>query len=305
MDFFTFIHTPNPTKVRIIEREQNEDEPRLLDTTIGRIVPLLLIAPDRAESELEASVKKLFDEGGSGNQTEQGDSAWVGQDTNIQLVDEATDTAIEDVALVQLRHQGKRKSMIMDASGASHPPKKLREDHGTPSGTSVGGKSRSAIKRLLAGAVLNVELGVAAIPTLPFMTASVSSTPEREGGDHNDYVAGLNLRATVAPPRFVISLDSSHQSGTNVMEAKVHSLVRSSVPIMTTATTITSTVDPVLVAKVKLVEPSLFCAESASAGGTDPTTGAFSDLTGSDFLVGAIRIVINPDADLQKTYVPK
>ncbi|GKC93185.1 hypothetical protein Tco_1158627, partial [Tanacetum coccineum] len=98
---------------------------------------------------------------------------------------------------------------------------------------------------------------------------------------------------------------SSHHSGTNVMEAKVHSLVRSYVPIMTTATTITSTVDPVLVAKEKLVEPSLFCVESASAGGTDPTTGAFSDLTSSDFLVGAICIVINPDADLQKTYVPK
>ncbi|GJU83721.1 hypothetical protein Tco_1286086 [Tanacetum coccineum] len=36
-----------------------------------------------------------------------------------------------------------------------------------------------------------------------------------------DFMAGLNLRAIRAPPRFVISSDSSHHSGTNVAEAKV------------------------------------------------------------------------------------
>ncbi|GKE20060.1 hypothetical protein Tco_1431572 [Tanacetum coccineum] len=40
----------------------------------------------------------------------------------------------------------------------------------------------------------------------------------------------------------------------------------------------------------------------SSAGGTDPTMGVFSDLTGSDFLIGAIRIVIKLDIDLQKVY---
>ncbi|GJX76670.1 hypothetical protein Tco_0323481 [Tanacetum coccineum] len=230
---------------------------RLLDTTIGRIVPLLPVAPDRAGSELEASVEKLFDEGGSGNQTEQEDSTEGGQDDNIQPVVEAADTAVEDVAPVQPRRQRKRKYVIMD----------------------TGGKSRSAIKRLLAGAVLNVEVGVAAIPTLPFVTASVSTTPERENGDHTDSVAELNLHTIGAPPRFVISSDSSHHSGTNVAEAEVDSFVRSSVPIITTVTTITSTVDPTSVAKEKLVEPSPFCAGSSSAGGNDPTTGVFSDLT--------------------------
>ncbi|GKC00983.1 hypothetical protein Tco_0987119 [Tanacetum coccineum] len=303
MDIFAFIYTPDPTKVRVVERERNEDEPRLLDTTFGRTISLLLVAPDHAESELEVCVERLFDEGGSGNQTKQGDSVGGGKDADIQPVIETTDIIVEDVAPVQPRRQGKRKSMIVDAGGASHPPKKLREDHGTPSGISVGGKSRSAIKRLLARAVLNAEVGIAAIPTLPFVTPSVSSTPEREGGDHIDSVARLNLRATGAPPRFVISSDSSHHSGTNVMEAEVDSLVRSFVPIMTTATTITSMVDPVSVAKEKPVEPSLFCIDSSSAGGIDPTTGVFSDLTGSDFLVGVIRTIINPDADLQKIYV--
>ncbi|GKB33520.1 hypothetical protein Tco_0872921, partial [Tanacetum coccineum] len=89
---------------------------------------------------------------------------------------------------------GKRKSVAVDAGRASHPPKKLREDHGTLTGTSISGKSHSAIKRLLAGAVLNAEVRVAAIPTLPFVTASVSSTPERETRDHTDSMVEPNLR---------------------------------------------------------------------------------------------------------------
>ncbi|GJU83560.1 hypothetical protein Tco_1285925 [Tanacetum coccineum] len=266
---------------------------------------LLPVAPDRAESELEASVEKLFDEVSSGNQTEQGDSAKGGQDANIQLSVEVADTAVEDVALVQPRRQGKRKSVIVDAGGASHPPKKLKEVHGTPSRTSVGGKSRPLLQRLLAGAVLNVEARVEAIPTLSFVTTSVSTTPEREGEDHTDSVARPNLRTIRAPQRFVISSDSSHHSGANVAEAKVDSLVKSSVLVMTTTTNITPTVDLTSVAKEKLIEPSSLFAGSYSAGGTDATMGGFSDLTGSDFLVGGICTVIDPDTDLQKVYVPQ
>nr|GFC70217.1 hypothetical protein [Tanacetum cinerariifolium] len=66
MDIFAFTHTPNPTKVRVVEREQNKDKPRVLHTTVGHTVPLLAVAPDRANSELEASVERLFDEDGSG-----------------------------------------------------------------------------------------------------------------------------------------------------------------------------------------------------------------------------------------------
>ncbi|GJY64368.1 hypothetical protein Tco_0465828, partial [Tanacetum coccineum] len=267
MDIFAFIHTPDPTKVRVVERERNEDEPRLLDTTVGRNVLLLPVAPNHAESKLEASVERLFDEGGSGTQTEQGDFA--------------------------PRHQGKRKSMVMDAGGASHPPKKLREDHGTPSEASVGGKSWSEIKRLLAGAVLNAEVRVAAIPTLPFVTAFVSSTPEHEDGDHTDSVAEPNLRTIGASQRFVISSDSSHHYGPTIAEAEVDYLVRSSTPIMTNITIVTSIVNPALVAIEKPVKPSLFSADSSLGGGADPNTGVFSDLTGSDFLVGGIRTMVD------------
>ncbi|GJZ52857.1 hypothetical protein Tco_0607742, partial [Tanacetum coccineum] len=76
---FCFLHALDPTKIKIVEREWNEGE----QTTIGRIVPLLSVAPDRAESELEASVDMLFDEGGSGNQTEQGDSAGGGEGADV------------------------------------------------------------------------------------------------------------------------------------------------------------------------------------------------------------------------------
>ncbi|GKG56099.1 hypothetical protein Tco_0577174, partial [Tanacetum coccineum] len=55
-------------------------------TTIGRTVPLLPVAPDRAESKLEARVARIFDKGGSGNQAEQEDSTSVGEGANIQPV---------------------------------------------------------------------------------------------------------------------------------------------------------------------------------------------------------------------------
>ncbi|GJV60440.1 putative ribonuclease H-like domain-containing protein [Tanacetum coccineum] len=62
MDLLSFIRTADPTKVRVGERQRAEGEPKLLDTTVGHVVPLLPVAPARASSEVEASVEKLFDE---------------------------------------------------------------------------------------------------------------------------------------------------------------------------------------------------------------------------------------------------
>ncbi|GKA63652.1 hypothetical protein Tco_0763258, partial [Tanacetum coccineum] len=227
MDIFAFIHTPDPTKVKVAERERKKDEPRLLETTVGRIVPLLPVAPDRGERELDASVDKLFDKGGS--------------------VTETTDTVAEDVILLQPRRQKKRKTIVADVGGPLHPSKRLKGDHGTPSGAFVGGKSRSAVQRLLAGAVQNVEVKGEPIPTLPFLTSSVSATSERE--------------------------DSSHHSGANIAEAEVDSFAMPFVPVIIASTTITSTVDPVVVVKEKIVKPSLFSVDSTSAGGTDLAMG--------------------------------
>ncbi|GKG63170.1 hypothetical protein Tco_0638817, partial [Tanacetum coccineum] len=46
----------------------------------------------------------------------------------------------------------------------------------TLSGASVGGKSKSVVQQLLAGAVQNAVVRGEPIPTLPFMTSSVSAT---------------------------------------------------------------------------------------------------------------------------------
>nr|GEW62887.1 transposase (putative), gypsy type [Tanacetum cinerariifolium] len=229
MDILVFIYTLDPTKVKVVEQERKDDEPWLLKTTVGRIVPLLPVAPGRGESELDASVDKLFDKGGSGIQTEQ-----------------------EDFAGGVKR---KRKTIVADAGGLSHPSKKLREDHETPSGAFVGGKSSVRVK---------------VTSTFPFVTSFVSATPKREGE-----------------------------------EAEVDSFARPSVPVITAATAITSTADPVMVVKEKIAKPSLFFVDSTSAGGIDPAIGGFTDFTGSDFLVSGIRTVINPESDLQKIYVPQ
>ncbi|GKE77741.1 hypothetical protein Tco_1543861, partial [Tanacetum coccineum] len=60
MDLLSFIRTADPPKVRIGERQRAEDEPKLLDTTVGRTVPLLPVAPARAQSELDASAGSLI-----------------------------------------------------------------------------------------------------------------------------------------------------------------------------------------------------------------------------------------------------
>ncbi|GKF32186.1 hypothetical protein Tco_0101984, partial [Tanacetum coccineum] len=59
------------------------------------------------------------------------------------------------------------------------------------------------------------------------------------------------------------------------------------------------------VAKETPVRPSLFGAGSSSAGGIDPTPSGFSDVSGSDFLIGGIHTIVEPDFDLQKVYVPQ
>nr|GEW13451.1 hypothetical protein [Tanacetum cinerariifolium] len=283
-DLFAFIHVPDPTKVRVVKREQNDDKPWLLETTVGHTVLLLSVAPDRLDRELEASVDRIFDEGGSVHQSKQGDFARGGQDVNIQPIVEAADTIAKEAAPLQSQRLGKRKYVVVDAGGFPSS-QKLREDHGTPSGIFVGSKSRSSLQKLLAGAVLNAEVGVMAIPTLPFVTAFVSTTPEREDEAHTDSMAEPNLRTIGDSQRFVISSDSSHHSGTHVAEAEVDSFVRSYIPVMKTITTVTSAVDLTAAAKENPFEPLLFGAGSSSAVEADPPLVASQILMAVTFLL--------------------
>nr|GEY88834.1 hypothetical protein [Tanacetum cinerariifolium] len=236
MDLLSFIRTTDLTKVRIGEKEHDEDEPQLLETTVRRVVSLLLVAPDCSSGELEASVDKLFDEGGSGEQADKGDSI----------------------------SGGHGKTKVVDACEPSHPAKKLRGDYEVSVEPTVG---------------------------------------EREGGDYTELLAGANLHTLEAPQRFIISSDSSDHLGVNIAEDEVDSFFMTYVPIMTSATTATPTVDLAATANERLVSSLVFGSDSSSASGSHPISGGFSDHTGSDFLVSGMRTVVNPDSILQRVYI--
>nr|GEY00613.1 hypothetical protein [Tanacetum cinerariifolium] len=230
----------------------------------GPTVLLLPVAPDLSSGELEASVDKLFDEGGSGKQADQGDSTCDGHGVGVQLVDGSAETIAEDVAPAELQRRKKRKTKVVDAGEPSHSAKKLKGDYRAPVVPAIGGKSQSAVQCLLAGVVHHAEVRGRAMPTLPFVSSSVSTTLDHEGGDCTKLLAGANL------------------------QDEVDSVVRTSVPIMTNATTYTPTDDLAAIAKEKLVSASVFGGDSSSAGRSHPISGGISDCTGGDFLVRGI-----------------
>ncbi|GKC04870.1 hypothetical protein Tco_0996480, partial [Tanacetum coccineum] len=174
----------------------------------------------RSEASLEDSVNRLLDEGGSGNQV---DSA-IRINQNIMVEPEVEHVVAETEIVNKVTRHHKKRHAAVDASGFNHPPKKLREDYRTSSRHASGGKSPSVIRKLLASSILNAEVGVAAIPTLPFVTSSVSAMLEKDGDDFTNVITGPNLRTIGPSIRFVISPDSSHHSSTKATEAEVESI---------------------------------------------------------------------------------
>ncbi|GJR76805.1 hypothetical protein Tco_0089170 [Tanacetum coccineum] len=218
--------------------------------------------------------------------------------------------------LISLRVKNKKRRVV-GASGSDHPPKKLREDHGTSGdiGVSTGGKSLVALQGLLERSTLAAEVNVMAATTVPFVTSSVTPTPEREGGGNTDSVSGPNLHTQILSERFVISSDSSHHSSTNVADDEVTSLVRSFVsppPVMTAAVTNTNVVGassaPVLGAgaePVSQVHSSIF-ADSASIGATGPDVAGPSNLAGIELFADTFYVSQEMDSEtLRQIYVPK
>ncbi|GJU76931.1 hypothetical protein Tco_1274001 [Tanacetum coccineum] len=174
MDLSAFINVADPTLVKVVERERVEGEAKLLETTVGRTVPLLPVALVRSEASLEDSVNRLFDEGGSGNQV---DSA-IGIDQNIVVEPEVEHVAAETEIVKKVTRHHKKRPAAADASGSNHPPKKLREDYGTSGGHASGGKSPSVIRKLLASSILNAEVGVAAYTNLALCYLFLPNTTE-------------------------------------------------------------------------------------------------------------------------------
>ncbi|GJS41734.1 hypothetical protein Tco_0566777 [Tanacetum coccineum] len=255
IDLFAFIRVADPTKVKVGEREHAEEEARLLDSAVGRVVPLLPVDPARAESELEASVERLFDEGGSANM---GDSAAGG----------GHDAETESVTGVR----------IIAAENAA-----------------TSGKSLYVFKELVASSMLNVEAGVAVVATLPMVNSSVSATPEHESGPPADSITGLNLRTLGPTERFVISSHSSNHSSTNATEAGIDSFVRSVTPppvmtkavITTNVASIPSAPAPETGTKViTLVYDSMFH-DSDSTGTVKPDAAGSSYVPENELSMGS------------------
>ncbi|GJV60254.1 hypothetical protein Tco_1466354 [Tanacetum coccineum] len=219
---------------------------------------------------------------GVGGRSRGFDSA-VGQE-NVEPSVPVTDLV---EAEVPKPNRSKKKRVIYDSEGlpvSSHPPKRLRADYGTAGGSVTGGKSLSALNRLLQDSRLTVEQGVLALPTLPFITSSVIASPLEEGGDRTDSVTGPSLRTIGPSARFVVLSDSSHHSGANSVGPEVDSLVKSAAPVMTEAISVATTVAiPADISKDKSApHPSVFRSSSSSEK-TDRTLSLFTGRSGSGF----------------------
>nr|GEZ41960.1 hypothetical protein [Tanacetum cinerariifolium]GEZ41966.1 hypothetical protein [Tanacetum cinerariifolium] len=91
---------------------------KALDSTVGRVVPLLPVAPACAKSELEANVERLFDEGGSADQEDS--AAGGGQDVGTGLVTGVKIIVAEDVTVEKRKRPRKKRQAVTDPSGFSH-----------------------------------------------------------------------------------------------------------------------------------------------------------------------------------------
>ncbi|GJX29572.1 hypothetical protein Tco_0237651 [Tanacetum coccineum] len=190
---------------------------------------------------------------------------------------------------------------------------KLRADHGTSgAGASTGGKSVTALQGLLERNTLPVEVGITAVATLPFITSSVSLTPERDGGGRTDSVTGLNLRTQHPAERFVVLSDSPCHSSSNVADAEVSFVVKSLVsepPIMTVAiaTMVVADTSSILVPRVggEPVHASIF-ADSTSAGTVGPDIAGPSQPAGTELSADTFYVSQDMDSEtLHQIYVPK
>ncbi|GJX56320.1 hypothetical protein Tco_0286217 [Tanacetum coccineum] len=198
MDLFAFIRHADPTKVRIGERQIEEGQVPLLESTEGRVIPFAggNEQGDQNDNVEDVEPHDLNEEGGDaevGDQIEESDCVVQDEGVNIVADEEFQATATD-------KPGGKKKRRrAAGASGSDYPPKKLREDHGTSGdvGASTAGKSLAALEGLLARSTLAVEVGVTAATTVPFVTSSVTLTLEREGGDAE--VTSL-VRSPVPPP---------------------------------------------------------------------------------------------------------
>ncbi|GJT83557.1 hypothetical protein Tco_1057899 [Tanacetum coccineum] len=194
---------------------------------------------------------------------------------------------VEAQALVADKPKKFRKMKTVNgASGSGHPLKRLREDYGTSgdAGASTAGKSFAALQDLLDKSTLAAEIGVTSAATIPFVTSSVTPTPEHEGGEYTDFVFAANFPTKRLAERFVISLDTPHDSNENAADDEVSSVVR------------------------EVNEPtraSIF-SYSTTVGNVGPDVARPSQMAGNDISSESFYVSLDMDSEtLHQTYVPK
>ncbi|GJV44875.1 hypothetical protein Tco_1429411 [Tanacetum coccineum] len=182
MDLFALIRHSDPTKVRTGNRDLAEREVKLLKMTEGRTVSLdpLITAASGGSGN---SIDKLFDEGDD-----------AGQEHSVEKDDDVLEETIAldvlDVAGEKAKNKRKRK-VTGDASGSTHPPKKLRDDYQLVL-LNTSRKSLSALRGLFPDGS-----GIPSGVTKPLIAASVA--PTSDVGPTNS-VSGLNLSIIVDAP---------------------------------------------------------------------------------------------------------
>ncbi|GKC60206.1 hypothetical protein Tco_1087804 [Tanacetum coccineum] len=295
----------DPTKVRIGEKKIKEGQVPLLESTRGRVVPL---AGVNKQGNQDDNVQDI------GHDVVVEEGAVDGQENPVN-----TDIVrIEDEvpAIVADKPKGTRKKMktASGASGSVLPPKRLREDHGTSGdvGASTAEKSLVVLQDLLECSTLAFEVGVTATAIVPFITSSVTPTPEREIGGRTNSILGPNLRTQHPAERFVISSDPSHHSSANAADDEVTSFVRSFVPPPPVLTAVVATTAIVGATSTSVHESSTGPVQRNIFRDSASPSTAGVDIAGpsqpADAEVSTDTFYISQEMDsetLQQTYVPK
>ncbi|GJS07501.1 hypothetical protein Tco_0364297 [Tanacetum coccineum] len=222
MDLNAFIRTADPRKVKIVERARAENEEPIVTVAKHRTVTPLPTSVVRPSGDLSESVEREFGEDVSGSAGRGQEDASVGGYSDAEpIVPVTAGVAAETGSSRAKRPKKKRVAHESgDTPAATHPPKRLRADYGNTSGSVIGGKSPGVLNRLLRASQLTVEQGVAALPTLPFITSSVTASPLEEGGGHTDSATASALRTVGPSERFVVLSDSSHYSSAKSADAE-------------------------------------------------------------------------------------
>ncbi|GJS56930.1 hypothetical protein Tco_0651714 [Tanacetum coccineum] len=302
MDLFAFIQHADPTKVRIGEREVREGEVPLLELTRGRVISLAGVN-DQGGADVQGAgddnVNQGSDDVAAADHAEQS-----GPVVQIREIDIEVDT--ETQALVADKSKKVRKRKTVDgASGSGHSLQEVKVR------TCTTGKSLAALQDLLDKSTLATEIGVTAAATVPFVTSSVTPTPEHEGGGHADSVSTTNLRTKRPAERFLISSDTPHDSSANVADDKVFLVVRSIVPDPVVQTT---TIATTVVAGTSILFPrggneparaSIF-GDFTSAGTVGPDVAGPSQPADTDPTTDSFYVSMDMDSEtLHQTCVPK